>query len=139
MSVQIDVVYQGELHCEATHALSGQKLSTDAPLDNGGRGEAFSPTDLVAAALGTCIVTIMGLTAQRHGWDLTGTRVRVVKEMASAPARRIGELRTTVTLPAGRVLSAEDRTRLERAAAACPVKQSLHPDVRVTLEFVYPQ
>ena len=92
MAVTIDVEYVGDLHCEAVHGPSGIRLMTDAPVDNGGKGEAFSPTDLAATALGTCLVTIMGIVAQRHGWDLTGTRVRVVKEMTAVPMRRIGAL-----------------------------------------------
>ena len=93
----------------------------------------------MAAALGTCLVTIMGKVAQRHGWDLNGTRVHVVKEMAAAPARRIGTLHTTITLPPGRKWLAEDRQRLEKAAQTCPVKESLHPDVQMPMEFVYPE
>jgi putative redox protein len=143
MSVQIDVIYEGQLHCRASHGPSGASLVTDAPVDNGGKGESFSPTDLVATALGACVLTIMGLVAQRHNLDLAGTKVHVVKEMVGpqvgSPVRRIGSLRIVVTLPKGLTLSAEDRKRLEGGAAACPVKQSLHPEVKVTLEFVYPQ
>jgi len=138
MSVEIDITYSGELHCEAVHGPSGNRLVTDAPVDNGGRGEAFSPTDLVATALGTCLVTIMGKVAERQGWDLRGTRVHVVKEMAAQPVRRIGALRVTVTLPAGRNWSPEDRARLENAAHTCPVAKSLHPDVQQHLTFIYP-
>jgi putative redox protein len=139
MPVQIDITYTGDLRCQAVHRPSQSTLTTDAPVDNGGKGELFSPTDLVAAALGTCLVTIMGKVAQRHGWDLNGTRVHVVKEMAAAPARRIGTLRTTITLPPGRKWLAEDRQRLEKAAQTCPVKESLHPDVQMPMEFVYPE
>jgi putative redox protein len=139
MSVETDVVYEGQLHCQATHGPSGAKLTTDAPVDNGGTGAAFSPTDLVAAALGTCVLTIMGLVGQRHNIDLAGAKVHVVKEMAAQPARRIGALKMVVTLPKGLNLSADDRKRLEAGAAACPVKQSLHPEVKVGLEFVYPE
>ena len=85
MAVTIDISYLGDLHCEATHGPSGARLETDAPVDNEGRGETFSPTDLAATGLGTCLVTIMGIVAKRHGWDLTGTRVRVVKEMTADP------------------------------------------------------
>jgi len=137
MSVEIEIGYLGELQCEAQHGPSGSRLVTDAPVDNGGRGAAFSPTDLVATALGTCMLTIMGKVAERHGWDLRGTRVRVVKEMVAAPVRRIGALRTTITVPAGLRLSDDDRRRLEAAAHTCPVKQSLHPDVQLPVEFVY--
>jgi putative redox protein len=138
MSVEMDVVYSGELQCQATHGPSGCTLVTDAPVDNGGRGAAFSPTDLVGAALGACMLTIMDKVCARHGWALRGTRVRVVKEMIAAPQRRIAALRTTITLPPGRSWSAEDRQRLESAAHACPVKASLHPDVALPVEFIYP-
>ena len=139
MAVEIDIVYTGDLHCEATHGPSGSKLATDAPVDNAGKGEAFSPTDLVGVALGTCLVTIMGIIAKRHDWDLRGTRVHVVKEMAAKPARRVGVLKTTITLPKGRHWSPEDRERLEQAAQTCPVGQSLHPDVQQHVQFVYPE
>ena len=101
MAVDIDIVYTGDLHCEATHRPSGTKLVTDAPVDNGGKGEAFSPTDLCATSLGACLVTTMALVAQRHGIELAGTTVHVVKEMVADPRRRIGALRTTITFPAG--------------------------------------
>jgi putative redox protein len=139
MAVTIEIHYEGELHCRATHGPSGQSFGTDAPTDNGGRGEAFSPTDLVATALGACLTTVMGLVAKREGLDLDGTRVRVVKEMTSDPVRRIGALTATVTFPAGRRFSEENRARLERTANTCPVKQSLHPDVRVEIRFEFPE
>ena len=135
MAVTIDVEYAGDLHCEAVHGPSGSRLVTDAPVDNGGKGELFSPTDLTATGLGTCLITIMGIVAKRHGWDLTGTRVRVLKEMTSVPLRRIGALTATISVPAGRVTEACDRELLERAADTCPVRQSLHPDVKVTMVF----
>ena len=138
MGVDIEIIYEGGLHTTAKHGPSGDTLSTDAPVDNGGKGEAFSPTDLVATALGACMVTVMGLVAQRDGIAMDGTRVHVVKEMAQEPVRRIGCLRTTVTFPAGSAYDAATRTKLENAANLCPVKQSLHPDVRLELEFVYP-
>lgn len=135
MAVTIDISYLGGLHCEATHGPSGARLETDAPVDNEGRGETFSPTDLAATGLGTCLVTIMGIAAKRHGWDLTGTRVRVVKEMTADPIRRIGALTVTIGVPAGRITAAADRLLLKRAADTCPVRQSLHPDVKVTMAF----
>ena len=92
MSVEIRTVYEGQLHCTATHGPSQVQLSTDAPLDNGGRGESFSPTDLVATALGTCVMTILGLVADRHQLDLRGTQVNVIKEMVQKPIR--GSLRS---------------------------------------------
>ncbi len=137
MGVEIQSVYEGELQCVATHVPSQSRLRTDAPLDNGGRAASFSPTDLVAAALGTCMLTIMGLVAQRHGIDIRGTRVSVVKEMAREPVRRIAGLRVVVRVPASVRLSADDKVRLERGAMQCPVKHSLHPDVNVEVEWVY--
>lgn len=137
MAVTIDVSYLGDLHCEATHEPSRRQLVTDAPVDNGGKGDTFSPTDLTATGLGTCLMTIIGLVAKRHGWDLVGTRVRVVKEMTAVPLRRIGALTATISLPPGRIAAASDRTLIERAAETCPVRQSLHPDVKVTMVFEY--
>lgn len=137
MAVEIDIVYEGQLHCAATHGPSGVKLSTDAPLDNGGRGESFSPTDLVATALGTCIMTILGLVADRHQINLAGTQVHVTKEMVQKPIRRIGALRTIVRFPAGLQLAEEDRKRLETAAHTCPVHQSIHPDIDAPIDFIY--
>lgn len=137
MGVTIEISYLGDLQCEATHGPSGNRLVTDAPVDNGGRGDAFSPTDLTATGLGTCLMTIMGLVATRKGWDLAGTRVRVVKEMTAVPIRRIGALTATISVPAGRVTAAADRLLLERSADTCPVRQSLHPDVKVTMVFEY--
>ncbi len=137
MGVEIKLHYDGNLRCLATHGPSSQTLTTDAPVDNGGKGEAFSPTDLVATALGSCLLTIMGLVAQRNGLDITGTTATVVKEMTAVPVRRIATLRATVTLPKGKPVAAADRAKLENAARICPVKQSLHPDVNVLLEFIY--
>ena len=139
MAVEVNVVYQGGLRCEATHGPSSTELITDAPVDNHGQGESFSPTDLVATALGSCIATTMGIVADRHQLDLAGMRVRVVKEMVQQPIRRIAALRATVTFPAAKaaVLSTDDRSRLEQAGRQCPVYQSLHPDIEHPLEFVY--
>jgi putative redox protein len=139
MAVEIDAVYEGQLHCRATHGPSRVELITDAPSDNGGRGASFSPTDLVATALGTCILTTMGIVAQRNGIDIDGTRVHVIKEMVSQPVRRIGALRTTVIFPADKApkLSPQDRQRLEAAGLHCPVHRSLHPDVAAPIDFKY--
>jgi putative redox protein len=131
--VEIDITYQGDLHCEAVHGPSQAKVSTDAPRDNEGRGESFSPTDLVATALGSCMVTIMGIYARRNQIDLSGTKVRVVKEMVQQPVRRIGALRVTISVP--RAVDDRHRRALEQAAKACPVHQSLHPDVKIPVEF----
>ena len=137
MAVEIDTTYLGELRVEATHGPSGATLSTDAPTDNGGQGASFSPTDLVATALGTCVMTILGLVAERHQLDLKGTRVHVTKEMITSPVRRIGSLRTAVTIPAGAVDDPSMRERMEAAARKCPVHQSLHPDIDAPIEFTY--
>jgi putative redox protein len=139
MAVEINITYEGGLHCAAIHGPSRNTLATDAPVDNGGKGAAFSPTDLVATALGTCIVTVMGLVAQRNRLDIDGLQVQVIKEMTADPVRRIGSLKTRLVFPPGKPLSAPDRAKLEAAARACPVKQSLHPDVKTPLEFVYPE
>lgn len=137
MAVEIDVVYQGGLRCQATHGPSQSTLITDAPLDNHGKGEAFSPTDLVATGLGACMMTIMGIVAERNGWDLTGMTTHVTKEMAAAPTRRIGKLIVTITIPTptAAVLTAADRSKLENAAHTCPVHHSLHPDIEVPITF----
>lgn len=135
MSVQIDVAYLGELRCNATHAPSSQTLFTDAPVDNHGKGESFSPTDLVATALGTCMLTIMGIFAQRHAIDLRGTKVTVIKEMNAVPPRRIARLSTEIRIPLP--TTHPQRESLERAAMTCPVHQSLHPDVEKPVRFVW--
>ncbi len=136
MAVEIEVVYEGGLHCTATHGPSKVTLQTDAGRQRG-RGESFSPTDLVATASGACILTILGLVAERHQLDLKGTRVHVTKEMIQKPVRRIGALRTIVRFPANLGLSDEDRKRLETAAHTCPVHQSIHPDIEAPIEFIY--
>jgi len=135
MSVQIDVIYQGGLRCAATHAPSGTRIFTDAPVDNHGKGESFSPTDLAATALATCVLTTMAIFAERHQIELRGSRVSVTKEMISAPVRRIARLRTTIQMPLP--ATHPHREALERAALTCPVHQSLHPDVEKPMEFVW--
>ena len=139
MAVQIDIVYQGALRCRATHGPSKQTLETDAPLDNGGKGAAFSPTDLVATAMGTCMATIIGIVARRNQLDIEGLKIQVLKEMVADPVRRIGALHARLVFPPGKQYSPADRAKLETAAKACPVKQSLHPDVKTPIEFVYPE
>ena len=139
MAVEIDIVYEGQLRTSATHAPSGNALMTDAPKDNQGKGETFSPTDLVATALGSCIVTIMGIIAQRDNLDIAGTKVHVEKDMIQKPVRRIGSLKVTVTVPSEKAaaLAPEAREKLQRAALHCPVHQSLHPDIGTPVRFVY--
>ncbi len=134
--VQIDTEYVSDLRCVAEHVPSGVTLSTDAPEDNRGEGRSFSPTDLVATALGTCIATILGIQAEEQGFDLEGTEVTVEKEMESDP-RRIDSLRTEVTMPVA--LDEQARTRLERAARHCPVDESIHPDIDAPIIFHWPE
>lgn len=131
--VEIRVEYVGDLHCVATHGPSGAQITTDAPVDNQGKGELFSPTDLVATAMGTCMATLMGILARRHGWDMRGTTVTVNKVMVNQPARRIGALEVVIRV-AGRH---DERARksLEAAALGCPVHRSLHPDVAKPVRF----
>ena len=134
--VRIDVTYQGGLRCEASHEPSGQTLITDAPVDNHGKGESFSPTDLVATALGTCIPTIMGIVAEREKIDLTSLRITVQKEMSAEPPRRIARLTTRIVMPKG--LTELEKAKLEKAAHTCPVHQTLQGKVDMPIEFVYP-
>jgi putative redox protein len=134
--VRIDVTYQGGLRCQAVHGPSGTKLVTDAPVDNHGKGESFSPTDLVATALGTCIPTIMGIVAEREKIDLTSLRITVQKEMSADPPRRIARLVTRIVMPKG--LTEQQRAKLEKAAHTCPVHQTLQGKVDMPVEFVYP-
>jgi uncharacterized OsmC-like protein len=131
--VEIDVRYDGGKKCSLTHP-EGATLRTDAPRDIGGDATAFSPTDLVAAAIASCILTTIAMFAERHGIDLTGAAAQVGKEMNPSP-RRIGRLPVIVTLPA--TLSAEMRVTLERVGHQCPVCASLHPDVETPLEYRY--
>ena len=131
--VAIQFEYQGELHCKAVHSPSGTELNTDAPKDNQGRGESFSPTDLVATALGSCMLTVMGIMARTLKIDITGTTATVEKEMTTAPPRMIASL--TVKIHVHHALSPENRLKLERAAHTCPVLKSLHPDIRTPKEF----
>lgn len=133
--VPIKIEYQGELHCQAVHGPSGTALTTDAPKDNQGRGESFSPTDLVATALGTCILTIMGIMARSLEIDISGSTATVEKEMATAPVRRIQKLAVKIHVPQS--VSEENKLKLERAAHTCPVHKSLHPDVQMPIEFTW--
>ncbi|CAN5829797.1 OsmC family protein [soil metagenome] len=127
--------YAGNLRTEATHLASGNTIITDAPVDNNGRGEAFSPTELVGAALGSCMMTIMGIVAERNQIDLEGMNLQITKIMAAQP-RRIAEIILTFTMPS-KPYSEKERALLENAARTCPVALSLHPDVVQTVEFVY--
>lgn len=133
--VEITIAYQGELRCEALHQPSGTTLTTDAPKDNHGRGESFSPTDLVATALGACMLTIMGIAARTLRLNLDGATVVVRKEMAAKPIRRIAGLAVIITVPIA--LNETQQQALINAAMTCPVHQSLHPDIQMPVEFVW--
>ncbi|MBP7867919.1 MAG: OsmC family protein [Acidobacteria bacterium] len=132
----MEIEYQGDLHCEAVHVQSGHRLATDAPLDNQGKGETFSPTDLVATGYATCIATILGILARKHGTDLKGMKLTVIKEMAPKPTRRIGSLLVEIHMPPG--VEPALRQRFSHAADLCPVGQSLHPDVETDVVIRYP-
>jgi len=126
--------YDGGLRCSSSHGPSGCELETDAPTDNQGKGERFSPTDLVATALSTCILTILGIVAQRHGWDLEGASARVDKTMTAEAPRKIALLEAWITLPAG--LDAQQRAVLQRSGENCPVKLSLEGAVPMRLHWL---
>lgn len=130
----IKIAYLGELRTECTHE-SGKRLQTDAPKDNQGKGETFSPTDLLAASLGSCMLTIMGIAAMAVDVDIKGTTVEVQKEMSSTAPRRIGRLIVRFRSPAR--LSDEIQKKLEKAALNCPVHHSLHPEIRQEIDFVW--
>ncbi len=131
--VEVKVDYEGDLHCRVVHGPSGDVMVTDAPVDNHGRGEAFSPTDLIAVSMGTCMLTVMGIAAQKKGIELAGAKARVQKEMSQDAPRRIGRLVVKIEIP----LPADhaERGLLEGAANGCPVHHSLHPDVVVETVF----
>ncbi len=135
--VEISVTYKGDLRTLAVHDQSGNTLETDAPKDNGGRGETFSPTDLVAVALGTCVLTIMGIEANRLKIDFAGARLKVKKEMQPVPKRMIAKLEVDFFFP-GQV-DATQKERLEKAAMNCPVHASLHPSIEQTFTFNWGQ
>ncbi len=131
--VKIDVQYTGQLHCEAEHGPSAAMLSTDAPVDNNGKGEAFSPTDLVAAALGTCMLTVMGIVAEKKGVDLGAATASVEKVMSADMPRRIAKITIEIIVPLAEDHS--DRETLEAAALNCPVYHSVHADLEKAVSF----
>jgi len=130
------VCYSGNLRTEATHLRSGNTITTDAPVDNHGKGEAFSPTDLVAVALASCMLTIMAMKADSMGIATQGVRADISKIM-SKPPRRIAEIIVDIIMPPELSLSAKDKKILESAALACPVHASLHPDTKQIIRFHY--
>ena len=135
MAVPLDLVYEGDLHCSLTHGPSGTGMETDAPQDNRGKGASFSPTDLVGAALGSCMLTTMGIVARDRGWNIDGTAAHVEKEMGSTPRRHIAKLTVALTMPSA--LDAEARKVLEETARTCPVATSLGNKIEVDLSFKY--
>lgn len=135
MGVKITGEYEGELHCSARHDPSGNVLATDAPKDNQGRGEAFSPTDLVATAFGTCIATTMAIYARKHGLELKGVRFETVKEMSADAPRRIVRLATQIWMPISETHPQAEKLR--QVAESCPVHQTLHPSVERPITFYW--
>ncbi len=127
--------YIGNLRTEATHLRSGNKIITDAPIDNQGKGEAFSPTDLVVTALGSCMMTIVAIAANSHGFNIDGAQWEITKIMASDP-RRISEVIIDITFPANNYTDKEKKI-IENSALTCPVAKSLHPDLKQCIHFYY--
>lgn len=132
--VTMKATYEGELHCMIEHEPSGNVITTDAPKDNHGKGESFSPTDLMAAALASCCLTTMGIYANKSGIDLSGAVATVTKEMQNSP-RKIARLNVKIFMPAS--ITTDHRAELEKIATTCPVYRSLCPDVQKPIEFEY--
>ena len=131
--VEIDVVYEGGLHTHCLHGPSQAEVATDAPRDNHGRGESFSPTDLATTALASCMLTVMGIKAQEHDWKIDGMRASCEKHMTADPVRRIGRIVVRFSLASD--LSREATKVLERTARTCPVAMSLNPDIELDVDF----
>lgn len=129
----IETTYLGELRTEATHVQSGSKILSDAPTDNQGKGEAFSPTDLLASSLASCMITIMGITSRTHQIDIDGTTCEVTKIMSAEPPRRVAEVIINLHFP--KSYTEKEQKLLEKAALNCPVMLSLHPDLKKTVNF----
>ena len=129
------VVYEGDLRTKCTHLQSGSSFDTDAPVDNSGKGERFSPTDLMATSLGTCMITVMGIKAKSMGFDLTDLSVEIEKIMNANP-RRIGGINLRFTIPGPlRDLEAKTKQVLKNTAITCPVQQSIHPEIAVKIDW----
>lgn len=133
--VRIDVVYEGDLHTASVHQPSSCEIATDAPVDNQGRGESFSPTDLLATAVGTCMLTVMGIAARERGWPIEGAGLAITKYMATTP-RRVERLVLHFEMPTS--LPPQAKQKLEQAARTCPVAQSIHPDIQLETNFTWP-
>ena len=128
------IVYTGQLRCNATHNQSGTIIETDAPTDNRGKGERFSPTDLLCVSLGTCIITTMGIRAIDMGIDLTGATLQIQKHMLSEP-RRVGKIDVILEFPGTLTLDEKDKTILQRIGDNCPVLKSIHPDIVTDVQY----
>ena len=131
--VEMTLVYEGGLHTTETHGPSGAELATDAPVDNQGKGESFSPTDLLGTALASCMLTTMAIVGDREGWKIDGARARVEKHMELEPRRRVGRLVVALSMPPG--LPEAARAKLDETARGCPVALSIHPDLAVDLSI----
>ena len=134
--VHQNIIYIGELRCEAVHGPSGVKLVTDAPIDNKGKGESFSPTDLIVTALASCVITTMGIIAEQDNIKLNGTKIYAEKHMSAEPPRRIVKIILRFDMPRG--IPKDFRLNFEKVASICPVKQSLNPEIVVKTEFRFP-
>ncbi|MFN8407526.1 MAG: OsmC family protein [Sphingobacteriaceae bacterium] len=130
----IESTYLGELRSKSVHVQSGQKLLTDAPIDNQGKGESFSPTDLLATSLGNCMLTVMGIAAREHHLNIDGTTCSIVKVMATNP-RRVSEIQIEFNFPKEITYSDKEKAILERSAITCPVAKSVHPDLIQQVKF----
>jgi len=128
------IIYTGQLRCNATHQQSGTVIETDAPTDNRGKGERFSPTDLLCVSLGTCIITTMGIRATDMGIDLTGTTIQIQKHMLGEP-RRVGKVDVILEFPGTLKLDEKDKTLLQRIGDNCPVQKSIHPDIITNIQY----
>ena len=128
------IVYKGDLRCECTHVQSGTVIETDAPTDNRGKGQRFSPTDTICVGLGTCIITTIGIRANDMELDLSGTKLAVTKHMLSDP-RRIGRIEVSIKFPETLNFPEKDRLILQKIGDNCPVMKSLHPDIKVEVEY----
>ena len=135
MNNQIEITYEGNLRTKAIHLDSGSEILTDAPIDNQGKGEKFSPTDLVVTALGSCMLTIMGITANVQNIDISGTRVKVRKTMSKDP-RKIAKIDIEIIF--GTIISQKHKIVLERAAHHCPVSKTLQGNIEENVKFIYP-
>jgi putative redox protein len=134
-SVKIDVEYLGDLHCKAIHGPSAEELLTDAPVDNNGKGEFFSPTDLAVTAIATCIPTIMGIKANQNNIDIKGLTVSATKEMQNEPYRRIKKITLNFVFP--HQLNEKDFTIMKNVIKTCPVTRSFHPDIEIEANYTF--